>query len=71
MSALKPLIVIGILLIAGGFAADIIGQYIGPLEYTGYIVFEYPEGENPIVNIVFTVDTRIAGNLIIINVPSP
>ena len=43
----------------------------GPLEYKGYLVFDYPEGDNPIVNIVFTVDPMIAGNLIIVDVPSP
>lgn len=71
MSVLRPLIVIGILLAASGFAADTLGEYIGPIEYTGYIVFDYPEGENPIINIVFTIDPIIAENLIIVNVPSP
>jgi hypothetical protein len=64
-------LVIGILLAASGFTADILGEYLGPIEYKGYIVFDYPEGENPIINIVFTVDPTLAGNLIILNVPSP
>ena len=71
MSALKYLLVTGILLTASGFTADILGEYLGPIEYKGYIVFDYPEGENPIINIVFTVDPTLAGNLIILNVPSP
>ncbi len=62
---------IGILLTASGFTSDILGEYLGPIEYKGYIVFDYPEGENPIINIVFTVDPTLAGNLIILNVPSP
>jgi hypothetical protein len=64
-------VIIGSLLAASGFTADILGEYIGPLEYKGYIVFDYPEGENPIINIVFTIDPTIAENLIIVNVPSP
>ena len=52
-------------------ASDILGDYVGPLEYKGYLVFDYPEGDNPIVNIVFTVDPMIAGNLILVDVPSP
>jgi hypothetical protein len=64
-------LVVGILLTAGGFTSDILGEYLGPIEYKGYIVFDYPEGENPIINIVFTVDSTLAGNLIIVNVPSP
>ncbi len=71
MIVLRPLIIITILLAASGFTSDILGEYIGPIEYKGYLVFDYPEGENPIINIVFTVDSTIAGNLIIVNVPSP
>jgi UDP-2,3-diacylglucosamine pyrophosphatase LpxH len=71
LSALKYLLVIGILLTASGFTSDLLGEYLGPIEYKGYIVFDYPEGENPIINIVFTVDPTLAGNLIIVNVPSP
>jgi hypothetical protein len=63
-------LVVGVLLAASGFGADILGEYIGPIEYKGYIVFDYPEGEDPINNIVFSVDSALAGNLIIVNVPS-
>jgi UDP-2,3-diacylglucosamine pyrophosphatase LpxH len=71
MSALKALVIIGIILTASGFTSDILGEYLGPIEYKGYIVFDYPEGENPINNIVFTVDSTLAGSLIIVNVPAP
>ena len=71
MSILKPLFVIGILLTASGFAADILGEYVGPIEYKGYLVFDYPEGENPITNIVFNLDPSLSDSLIIVSVPSP
>lgn len=71
MSALRSILVIGLLLTASGFASEALGGYLGPMEYTGYLVFSYPEGENPINNIVFTVDSRIANNLLLVNVPSP
>lgn len=71
LSAIRTLLIIGIIITASGFTADILGEYLGPIEYKGYIVFDYPEGENPINNIVFTVDSTIADNLIILNVPSP
>jgi len=70
MSALKYLVVIGLILAAVGFASEPLGEYIGPIEYQGYLGFGYPEGDNPINNIVFTVDSTIAGNLIILDVPS-
>jgi len=62
-------LIIGIILTASGFASDFLGEYLGPIDYKGYIVFDYPEGENPINNIVFTIDSRLAGNLIIVSVP--
>ena len=62
--------VLGILLTASAFASDILGDYLGPFDYKGYLVFDYPEGENPINNIVFTVDSTLADNLIIVSVPS-
>ena len=71
LSALRYLLIIGLILTASGFSSDILGEYIGPLEYKGYLEFDYPEGENPINNIVFNVDSTLAGNLIIVNVPSP
>jgi len=71
MSALKYLAALGLLLTAVGFVAEPLGEYVGPVEYQGYLGFGYPEGENPINNIVFTVDSAIASNLIILDVPSP
>ena len=71
MSALRSIIVLGLILTAGGFMSEALGDVFGPLEYKGYLVFDYPEGENPINNIVFTVDSTLAGNLLIVDVPAP
>ena len=71
MSALRGLLVIGLVLTASGFVSESLGNVFGPLEYKGYLVFDYPEGNNPIDNIVFTVDSTIESNLLIVNVPSP
>jgi len=71
MSALKYLAALSLLLAAVGFVAEPLGEYVGPVEYQGYLGFGYPEGENSINNIVFTVDSAIASNLIILDVPSP
>ncbi|MEE8570422.1 MAG: metallophosphoesterase, partial [Candidatus Bathyarchaeia archaeon] len=70
MSALRPLLIIAILIAASGFTSDILGEYLGPIDYKGYLVFDYPEGDNPINNIVFTVDSTLADNLIIVSVLS-
>jgi hypothetical protein len=71
LSFLRPILVVGLILTAAGFAPDLVGEYAGPMDYNGYLVFEYPEGENPITTIVFTIDPTLAGNLLILNVPSP
>jgi hypothetical protein len=71
MSALRSIMILCLLITASGFASDILGEYVGPLEYQGYLVFDYPEGEHPINNIVFNIDSTLAGNLIIVSVPSP
>ena len=63
--------IIVLILTASGFTSDTLGDYVGPFEYKGYLVFEYPEGDNPINNILFTVDSTLAGNLIIVDIPSP
>lgn len=70
MSALRLLLVIAIIITASGFTSDILGEYLGPINYKGYLVFDYPEGDNPINNIVFNVDSTLADNLIIVSVPS-
>jgi UDP-2,3-diacylglucosamine pyrophosphatase LpxH len=64
-------LIIGLLLTAIGFAPEIIGNYVGPIEYKGFIVYDYPEGDNPINNIAITIDPTLADNLLIVNVPSP
>ena len=71
MSSLRGLLVIGLVLTASGFLSESVGNVFGPLEYKGYVVFDYPEGDNPITNIVFTIDSTLAGNLLIVDVPSP
>jgi hypothetical protein len=71
MSALRPLILLSIILTAGGLAAEQLGPIVGPVEYNGYLVFDYPEGDNPITNIVFNVDPWVSECLIIVNVPAP
>lgn len=71
MSGLRSLLVIGIILTASGFVSEPLGGVFGPLEYKGFLVFDYPEGENPINNIVFTVDSTISSNLLIVDVASP
>jgi len=60
-----------LILTASGFTSDTLGDYVGPLDYKGYLVFEYPEGDNSINNILFTVDSTLAENLIIVDIPSP
>ena len=71
MSALRSLLIVGLILTASGFVSESLGDIFGPLEYKGYIVFDYPEGDNPINNIVFNVDSTLIGNLLIVDVPSP
>ena len=62
---------VGIIITAGGFYSDLLGGYLGPFDYRGFLVFAYPDGENPIDSIVFTLDSTIAGNVIVVDVPSP
>ncbi|MBN2334360.1 hypothetical protein JXL21_02290 [Candidatus Bathyarchaeota archaeon] len=71
MRPLRPLLAAALLLTASGFASDVLGEQLGPIEYKGYLVFDYPEGENPITSIVFNVDPTLADSLIIVNVPQP
>ena len=58
------------ILTASGFVSEPLGDLLGPLEYKGFLVFDYPEGNNPINNIIFTLDSTIADNIIIIDVPN-
>lgn len=71
MSVLRPLILLSIILTASGIASEQLGPIVGPVEYNGYLVFDYPEGDNPIVNIVFDVDPWVSECLLIVNVPAP
>ena len=70
MSALRSLFILGTLLTASGFGSDFLGDYAGPIEYQGALTFEYPEGTNPINNIVFTVDGTLSADLLVVNVPA-
>ena len=56
---------------ASGFVSESLGDVFGPLEYKGYLVLDYPEGDNPINNIVCNVDSTLANNLLIVDVPRP
>ena len=71
MNTTRTLVLIGILLTAAGFTSNSLGEHLGPIDYKGYLVFDYPEGDNPINNIIFTLDSTIADKLIIVNVPYP
>ena len=71
MSALRPLLVLGVILTATGLASGQLGPIVGPVEYNGYLVFDYPEGDNPITNIVFEISGWISPSVIIVDVPAP
>jgi hypothetical protein len=71
VSALKPLLVLGVILTAAGLASEQLGPIVGPVEYNGYLVFDYPEGDNPITNIVFEISDWISPSVIIVDVPTP
>lgn len=68
MSSLKYLLVLGTLLTASAFTADILAPYIGPLEYKGSMGYTYVEGTNPITRI--TIDSTVAEKLIVLNPPA-
>ncbi|MFC1803694.1 hypothetical protein ACFL0D_07000 [Thermoproteota archaeon] len=71
MSLRSWILAIGLMLSLAGFIHGPIGNVLGPYDYKGYISFAYSEGEDPIDNIVFTVDATVAPDLLIVNVPSP
>jgi hypothetical protein len=70
LSALRSLLVFGIVFTVTAFGSEALSEIAGPLEYKGYIVFAYTEGENPINHIAFTVDMTIAPDLMILDVPA-
>jgi UDP-2,3-diacylglucosamine pyrophosphatase LpxH len=67
---LRSLFIIGLLISICALAPDQVGNIIGPVEYKGVIVFDYPFGDNPINNIIINPDPILANNLIIVSVPS-
>ena len=69
MSFRSWIITLGIMLSLVAAFPGPVGQVIGPYDYKGYLSFSYPEGDNPINIIVFTVDEKIAPSLLIVNVP--
>jgi len=71
VSALRPLLLLGVILTATGLASEQLGPIVGPVEYNGYLVFDYPEGDNPITNIVFEISGWISPSVIIVDVPAP
>jgi len=70
LSALRSLLIFGMVFTATAFGFETLCEIAGPLEYKGYLVFVYTEGENPINHIAFTVDMTIAPDLLILDVPA-
>lgn len=70
MSSLRYLLVLGTLLTASAFGAEIIAPYLGPLEYKGQMGFSYTEGINPITYITIEIDSTVAEKLIILDAPT-
>jgi hypothetical protein len=59
-----------LILTGAAYSADFFSPFIGPTEYRGQLGFAYVEGENPIIGITFEVDPRIAGSLLILEIPT-
>ncbi len=70
MVNLRSYIALGLILTGAAYSADFFSLFIGPTEYRGQLGFAYVEGENPITIITFQVDPRIAGSLLILEVPA-
>ncbi|MCW3989225.1 MAG: phage tail protein [Candidatus Bathyarchaeota archaeon] len=70
MVNLRSYIALGLILTGAAYSADFFSPFIGPTEYRGQLGFAYVEGENPITIITFQVDPRIAGSLLILEVPA-
>ncbi len=70
MVNLRSYIAFGLILTGAAYSADFFSPFIGPTEYRGQLGFTYVEGETPITGITFEVDPRIAGSLIILEVPA-
>jgi hypothetical protein len=69
MSLRTWIIALGLMLSLAAAMPGPVGKVIGPYDYKGYLSFAYPEGDDPINIIVFTVDEIIAPSLLIVNVP--
>jgi len=70
MANLRSYIAFGLILTGAAYSADFFSPFIGPTEYRGQLGFAYVEGENPIVSVAFQVDPRIAGSLLVLEVPA-
>jgi len=70
MVNLRSYIALGLILTGAAYSADFFSPFIGPTEFRGQLGFAYVEGENPITGITFQVDPRIAGSLLILEVPA-
>jgi len=70
MVNLRSYIAFGLILTGAAYSADFFSPFIGPTEYRGQLGFAYVEGESPITSITFQVDPRIAGRLLILEVPA-
>jgi hypothetical protein len=70
MVNLRSYIALGLILTGAAYSADFFAPFIGPTEYRGQLGFAYVEGEDPITGITFQVDERIAGSILILEVPS-
>ena len=47
--------------------AQVIGVYVGPIEYQGSLTYVYVEGEDPIGAVTFTFDDNIGGSLLVVD----
>jgi len=69
MVNLRSYIAIGLILTGAAYSADFFSPFIGPTEFQGQMGFDYVEGEDPITGITFQVDERIAGSILILEIP--
>ena len=71
MASLRyPLLVLTLLSLIA-ISAGSISPSIGPLEYTGHLSYDYIEGEDAIIRIVFQFNEEIGQRLVVVNAPSP
>jgi len=64
-----PLILMIIISLIAAFA-NVVGVYVGPIEYQGTLTYVYVEGEDPIGFVAFTFDDYIADSLLVVESPS-